>query len=606
MLERTGLIQTWHDARISPGDEWADAIGTHLYISDVILLLISADFFASDYCSEVETPVALEKHQARTARAIPIVLRPVVWSSSPLAKLQALPKDALPVTSWESRDLAYMSICEGILSSLVAWKTGRESDPVRERIGLGERYSVRRRILDAALPATVEVGRSAMFVLLIRKPTSAGLQQLLAFQKSYGIEPERVQSSTTVPLRFPLNEQTNRPDAITLSIVAHAPEFEPPVQQRSVTLGPDKDSQPLIMMMVAVKPGNLSVVVELQHEGKVLVSCVVSTFAGDRASVKAESHFASVLVDLEDEEWRHRRLVLDKTLAEIRLLFDQDAYDDAAIVGERALHEFRYDPALLSLRDQVHRQREIAIARERLRNDIVRALELIRRGNYDEAQYLLHEILRLYPGQPDATELLRVASEQRTRARSEYSVLESHAPKVEERRQAERLAETEPARRRNRESEIHYHRPQTNRPAASLRSWRMLFLPLAIGLLLGTAILVGWLCVHRNSIAFTNVSEGSSVQNIQIISGIGWERFLNNYLVVEPVDRPGGQFIQGQIRSRVWSLPARFGDSTTPFGTSFYIYVISTPAKLSPNSGQPLLLPSGSMLSRPIRVTLRR
>jgi hypothetical protein len=44
LLERTGLIRTQHDRSIMPGDEWADAIDTHLYVSDVILLLISGDF----------------------------------------------------------------------------------------------------------------------------------------------------------------------------------------------------------------------------------------------------------------------------------------------------------------------------------------------------------------------------------------------------------------------------------------------------------------------------------------------------------------------------------------------------------------------------------
>lgn len=283
LLERTGLIQMWHDRRILAGDQWANAIETQLYISDVILLLISADFFASDYCSEIEATVALDRHRANTARAIPIILRPVVWSQSPLAELQALPKDAVPVTSWQSHDLAYVSICQGILAYLVAWKSGRDGETVRQRLGPPERYSVRRRILDAALPANIEVGRSAMLVMLIRKPTSTGLRGLLTFQKVYGIEPEQVQSSATVPLRFPLDIQTNRPEAMTLSIVVQAPEFDPPTQQRSITLEPEKDSQPLIMMMAATKPGNLAVVLELRHKDEVLVSCVVSACAGDKA-----------------------------------------------------------------------------------------------------------------------------------------------------------------------------------------------------------------------------------------------------------------------------------------------------------------------------------
>lgn len=273
LLERTGLIELWHDRRILPGDEWAEAINTHLYVSDLILLLISADFFASDYCAEIEVPVALDRHNAGSARAIPVILRPVVWAQSPLSKLQALPKDALPVMSWESRDLAFVNICEGILANLVAWKNGTDGGIAKHRLHLEERYSVRRRILDAALPANVEVGRSAMLVMLVRKVTSAGLRGLLSLETVYAIEPDQVQSTTSIALRFPLDE-AKRPEPLSLSIVVQAPEFDPPFQQRSIVMEAAEDSQPVIMMVAATKSGKLSIVVELRHNDAVLVhSC---------------------------------------------------------------------------------------------------------------------------------------------------------------------------------------------------------------------------------------------------------------------------------------------------------------------------------------------
>ena len=50
LLERQGIITGWHDRRITGGTEWAGAIDDHLRTAQIILLLISSAFLASDYC----------------------------------------------------------------------------------------------------------------------------------------------------------------------------------------------------------------------------------------------------------------------------------------------------------------------------------------------------------------------------------------------------------------------------------------------------------------------------------------------------------------------------------------------------------------------------
>ena len=65
MLERQGIIETWHDRRITGGLEWKEAIDSHLGTSNLILLLISPDFLASDYCFDIEMKRALERHEKR-------------------------------------------------------------------------------------------------------------------------------------------------------------------------------------------------------------------------------------------------------------------------------------------------------------------------------------------------------------------------------------------------------------------------------------------------------------------------------------------------------------------------------------------------------------
>lgn len=92
----------------------AGQIDTHLETAKIILLLVSADFMASNYCNEVELKRAMERHESGKARVIPIILRAVDWHHAPFGKLQAVPKDGRPVTSWSDPDEAFLDIARGI------------------------------------------------------------------------------------------------------------------------------------------------------------------------------------------------------------------------------------------------------------------------------------------------------------------------------------------------------------------------------------------------------------------------------------------------------------------------------------------------------------
>jgi internalin A len=114
LLQRQGLIDTWHDRRIEAGDDWKQRIDDNLERADIILLLISADFIASDYCYEKEMKRALERHVDGEARVIPVIVRDTNWRIVPFAKLQAVPKDGKAVTLWENKDSAWRNVSEGI------------------------------------------------------------------------------------------------------------------------------------------------------------------------------------------------------------------------------------------------------------------------------------------------------------------------------------------------------------------------------------------------------------------------------------------------------------------------------------------------------------
>lgn len=115
ILKRQGVITTWHDREISAGTEWAGAIDAHMNSAQVILLLISPDFLASDYCWDIELKRAMERHEAREARVIPVILRPVDnWNEAPFGKLQAFPTNGKPVTTWANRDEAFANVAQAI------------------------------------------------------------------------------------------------------------------------------------------------------------------------------------------------------------------------------------------------------------------------------------------------------------------------------------------------------------------------------------------------------------------------------------------------------------------------------------------------------------
>src|SRR6266700_2234102 len=92
LLRRQGWIADWHDRQILAGNEWARDIDEHLEMASIILLLISPDFLASDYCYDIEMQRALERHRRGETRVIPIILRPVDWHGAPFGQLQCLPR----------------------------------------------------------------------------------------------------------------------------------------------------------------------------------------------------------------------------------------------------------------------------------------------------------------------------------------------------------------------------------------------------------------------------------------------------------------------------------------------------------------------------------
>lgn len=118
LLKRKGFISNWHDRSISAGQEWEPEINDNIKSADIILLLVSSDFIASDYCYGKELSIAIDNHEENKSIVIPVILRPTDWEGAPFAKLQALPAAAKPVTSWNSHDDAWLDVVRGIKKAI--------------------------------------------------------------------------------------------------------------------------------------------------------------------------------------------------------------------------------------------------------------------------------------------------------------------------------------------------------------------------------------------------------------------------------------------------------------------------------------------------------
>jgi hypothetical protein len=119
LLERKGIIRGWHDRLITGGKEWKGEIDANLEDADVVLLLVSADFLASDYCYDVEMKRALERHNAGQACVVPIILQPCLWEHAPFATLQVLPKDGRPISTYDVAEQAWAEVADGIARAVV-------------------------------------------------------------------------------------------------------------------------------------------------------------------------------------------------------------------------------------------------------------------------------------------------------------------------------------------------------------------------------------------------------------------------------------------------------------------------------------------------------
>jgi WD40 repeat protein len=121
-LRQVGVIDNWHEYEIPAGGDWQKIDKERLNEADIILLLITADFIASEHSYTIQMQRALERNKAGEARVIPILCRPLYLEDLPLAKLQFLPRSdqqkIKAVSEWVNKDKVYAEIVTEIRKAI--------------------------------------------------------------------------------------------------------------------------------------------------------------------------------------------------------------------------------------------------------------------------------------------------------------------------------------------------------------------------------------------------------------------------------------------------------------------------------------------------------
>ena len=120
-LEKNRLIDIWDDTRIETGHIWKEEIDNALSEANIAILMVSADFMASDFIINDELPTLLSRAEAKGTKIVPVILSHCRFSRDPaLSRFQAVNKPSEPLSelSEENREAIYDKIAAEIESAL--------------------------------------------------------------------------------------------------------------------------------------------------------------------------------------------------------------------------------------------------------------------------------------------------------------------------------------------------------------------------------------------------------------------------------------------------------------------------------------------------------
>lgn len=134
-FERSGSVVVWSDSAITTGQRWRREIASAIDRAAVAILLVSADFLASDFIAENELPPLLQGAQDIGVRILPVVLKPCAFLETPeVAQFQALNDPGNPLISLDEgqQEALWLRLAIEARDALASFENAEddEADPV--------------------------------------------------------------------------------------------------------------------------------------------------------------------------------------------------------------------------------------------------------------------------------------------------------------------------------------------------------------------------------------------------------------------------------------------------------------------------------------------
>lgn len=126
-------VEVWSDSEIKVGESWHDEIARAISTADVAILLVSADYLASDFIVSQELPTLLESSEQGRTLILPVMLSPAFLDpASPLLNFQFVNRPDRPLSALKQseQDQVFMEVARAIQQKLP--KLTRQGGPGKQ------------------------------------------------------------------------------------------------------------------------------------------------------------------------------------------------------------------------------------------------------------------------------------------------------------------------------------------------------------------------------------------------------------------------------------------------------------------------------------------
>jgi hypothetical protein len=182
-LERDNTIVRWDDTMLKPGTKWREEIDQALKVAKVAILLVSADFLASDFITHNELPPLLKAAEEKGAVILPVIISACLFlRNKNLSQFQAVNDPSRPLNKMRrhQQDEVFVKITEAVEEALK--RRTQSTAPVEHIDRLGKKPENSADVLQvvsaAAQKPTDQLNKAVLRQLLDRHFSNSELHDL--------------------------------------------------------------------------------------------------------------------------------------------------------------------------------------------------------------------------------------------------------------------------------------------------------------------------------------------------------------------------------------------------------------------------------------------